>query len=454
MKKVLIANRGEIALRIIRTCKEMGIATVVVYSTADRHSLPVLLADEAICIGEAPAVDSYLNIPRIFAACEVSSADAIHPGYGFLAENSEFARMCERAGITFIGPSSSLIRSLGDKVEAKRLAIASRVPTVPGKIQFLADDESALQEARILGFPLVLKAVSGGGGKGIRFCYEEKEFLRLYHFARLEAEKSFGDGRIYLEKLIESPRHVEVQILADQHGCVLHLGERDCTIQRRRQKLIEESPSPILSPRLRAQILDAAVRLCKHAGYHSLGTVEFLVDREENFYFMEVNTRIQVEHCVTEMVTGLDLVQEQIRIALGERLTYRQQDIVFSGHAIEFRINAENPAEQFAPSPGPLDYYLPPGGRGVRVDSHCYSGYQIPPYYDSMIAKLIVYGATREEAILRGQRALSEFLIGEIKTTIPFHKKMLTFPPFLRAEASIQLIDEWMESGQLQFLEE
>lgn len=451
MKKVLIANRGEIALRIIRTCKEMGLETVVVYSTADRNSLPVLLADEAICIGTAQVLDSYINIPRIFAACEISSADAIHPGYGFLAENQHFAKMCEKAGITFIGPSSSNIKKLGDKVEAKKIAQKAGAPTVPGNASAPANVSQALAEAKDLGFPVVLKAVAGGGGKGIRFCYEEEEFVRLFAFAKNEAEKSFGDGRIYLEKLIVDPRHIEVQILADRFGQVIHLGERDCSTQRRRQKLIEESPSPILTTQQRAKVTEAAVKLCKEAGYDSVGTVEFLLDRDGNFYFMEVNTRIQVEHCVTEMVTGIDLIEEQIRVARGEKLRYRQSDINCTGHAIEFRINAEDPANNFSPCPGSIEYYSAPGGRNIRIDSHCYTGCTIPPYYDSMIAKLIVYGKNRNDAIERGKRALSEFLIGDIKTTIPFHQKMLTFEPFLTGELSINMIDQLMDQGKLQF---
>lgn len=442
MQKVLIANRGEIAVRIIRACHDLGLQTVAVYSQADAEALHVLHADEAICIGEAPSQKSYLRVPNILSACEITGADAIHPGYGFLSENANFASICESCGLNFIGPSHQTINLLGDKAKAKATAKDAGCPVIPGSNGVVEDIKTALEEAKELGFPIFIKAVAGGGGKGIRIAQSEDEFIRQLTAAKSEAEASFGNSDVYLEKMIMNPRHIEVQVLGDKYGNYIHLGERDCTTQRRRQKLIEEAPSPVLSPKLRQKIGQAAINVVKAAGYYSAGTVEFLLDRDHNFYFMEVNTRIQVEHTVTEELTGVDLVVEQLRIAQGERLQYNQKDILFNGHVIQFRINAENPAQNFSPSPGKLEYYLPPGGPHVRVDSACYSGYSIPPNYDSMIAKLIVKGKTREEAIAIGKRALKEFHIGGVHSTIAFHKYMLEDSKFLSADFDLTYIDE------------
>lgn len=447
MKKVLIANRGEIAVRIIRACHDLGLQTVAVYSQADSEALHVLHADEAICIGEAPSAKSYLKIPSLLSACEITRADAIHPGYGFLAENSNFASICESCGLNFIGPSPASIALLGDKAKAKATAKSAGCPVIPGSDGVISNAQDALQEAIKIGFPVFIKAVAGGGGKGIRIAYNEEEFAKHFVGARTEAEASFGNPDLYLEKMIESPRHIEVQILADKYGNTIHLGERDCTIQRRRQKLIEEAPSPVLSAKLRKEIGEAAVKVVKAAGYFSAGTVEFLLDKEQKFYFMEVNTRIQVEHTVTEELTGVDLVREQIRIAMGEPLSIRQDDIKFKGHVIQFRINAENPDNNFAPSPGRLEYYLPPGGPHVRVDSACYAGYKIPPNYDSMIAKLIVKGKDREEAVAIGLRALREFHIGGVYSTIPFHLWMLNHAPFLNLDYDLTYTDKIISEG-------
>lgn len=432
MQKVLIANRGEIAVRIIRACHDLGLQTVAVYSTADAEALHVLHADEAICIGEAPSAKSYLKISNILSACEITGADAIHPGYGFLSENANFASICQSCGLTFIGPSPETIALLGDKARAKATAKRVKCPTIPGSDGVISDVKEALKEAKNLGFPIFIKASAGGGGKGIRIAYDQDEFIRQFAAARTEAEVSFGNPDVYLEKMIVNPRHIEVQILGDKHGNYIHLGERDCTIQRRRQKLIEEAPSPILNATLRKKVGQAAVDIAKAANYSSAGTVEFLLDADKNFYFMEVNTRIQVEHTVTEELTGIDLVREQIKIAMGEKLKIKQKDVTFTGHVIQFRINAENPSNNFAPSPGFLEYYIPPGGPDVRVDSACYSGYRIPPNYDSMIAKLIVRGTNREEAIAIAKRALKEFHIGGVHSTIPFHLYMLQDFPLLK----------------------
>ncbi len=447
MQKVLIANRGEIAVRIIRACHDMGLQTVAVYSQADAEALHVLHADEAICIGEAPSHKSYLKIPNILSACEITNADAIHPGYGFLSENANFASICESCGLNFIGPSPSAIALLGDKAKAKATAKEAGCPVIPGSDGIVVDSKQALQEAVKIGFPVFIKAVAGGGGKGIRIAHNEEEFSKLFAAARAEAEVSFGNPEVYLEKMIQNPRHIEVQIVGDKFGNYVHLGERDCTIQRRRQKLIEEAPSPVLSPKLRKEIGQPAVNVVRAAKYHSVGTVEFLLDKEQNYYFMEVNTRIQVEHTVTEELTGIDLVREQLRIAMGEKLSYKQEDINFSGHVIQFRINAEDPKHNFSPSPGLLEYYLPPGGPHVRVDSACYSGYRIPPNYDSMIAKLIVKGDDREEAIARGKRALREFHIGGVQSTIPFHLYMLEDANFLSANFDLTYIDKLIAEG-------
>ncbi|MEM1282147.1 MAG: acetyl-CoA carboxylase biotin carboxylase subunit [Chlamydiota bacterium] len=445
MRKVLIANRGEIAVRIIRACHDLGLQTVAVYSEADAEALHVLHADEAICIGEAPSQKSYLKVPNILSACEVTGADAVHPGYGFLAENANFASICESCGLTFIGPASETIVALGDKAKAKATAKKAGCPVIPGSDGVVDDIDQALEEVKKIGYPVFIKAVAGGGGKGIRISYSEDEFRRQFTAARAEAEISFGNPSVYLEKMIVNPRHVEVQILGDKFGNYLYLGERDCTIQRRRQKLIEEAPCPVLTPKIRQKLGEAAVQVVKAAGYYSAGTVEFLLDDNNEFYFMEVNTRIQVEHTVSEELTGVDLVVEQLLVAMDEKLRLRQKDVVYTGHVIEFRINAENPAQNFCPSPGRLEYYLPPGGPHVRVDSACYSGYVIPPNYDSMVAKLIVKGDDRTDAIKKGKRALREFHIGGIHSTIPFHLFMLEDKKFLEVDYDLNYIDLLLE---------
>lgn len=447
MRKILIANRGEIAVRIIRACHDLGLQTVAVYSQADAEALHVLYADEAICVGEAPSSKSYLKIANILSACEITGADAIHPGYGFLSENANFASICESNGLIFIGPSSASIALLGDKAKAKAVAKKVKCPVIPGSDGIVEDVQEGVKEARKLGYPIFIKATAGGGGKGIRIAHDQEEFIRQFAAARTEAEVSFGSPHVYLEKMIVSPRHIEIQILGDKSGNIIHLGERDCTIQRRRQKLIEETPSPILSEALRKKMGQAAIDIAKEAGYSSAGTVEFLLDEDKNFYFMEVNTRIQVEHTVTEELTGIDLVALQIRIAQGEKLKIKQKDVAFHGHVIQFRINAENPAQNFTPSPGNLEYYIPPGGPHVRVDSACYAGYKIPPNYDSMIAKLIVCGKDRTEAITRAKRALREFHIGGVHSTIPFHLYMLEDKRFLENDYSITYIDQLILDG-------
>lgn len=453
MRKVLIANRGEIAVRIIRACHDLGLQTVAVYSQADAEALHVLHADEAICIGEAPSHKSYLKIPNILSACEITGADALHPGYGFLSENANFASICESCGLNFIGPSPTSIALLGDKAKAKATAKKAGCPVIPGSEGVVNEPKEGLQEAKKIGFPIFIKAVAGGGGKGIRIAYDEEEFIRVFPAARAEAESSFGNPDVYLEKMVLNPRHIEVQVVGDKHGNYIHLGERDCSIQRRRQKLIEEAPSPLLNSKLRQKIGNAAIAVVKEAQYHSVGTVEFLLDENHNFYFMEVNTRIQVEHTVTEELTGVDLLVEQLKIAMGKKLHYKQEDIHFDGHVIQFRINAENPAKNFSPSPGRLEYYLPPGGPHVRVDSACYSGYQIPPNYDSMIAKLIVHGTDRENAIAIGKRALREFHIGGVDSTIPFHLYMLEDTKFLSSDFYLSYIDNLIAEN-CQFVKE
>ena len=447
MQKVLIANRGEIAVRVIRACHELGLQTVAVYSEADAEALHVLHADEAICIGEAPSQKSYLKIPPILSACEITGADAIHPGYGFLSENANFASICESCGLEFIGPSPAAIALLGDKAKAKAIASKAGCPTIPGSNGPVSDLKTAIEESKKVGFPVFIKAVAGGGGKGIRIAHSEEEFKKLFMAARAEAEASFGNSEVYLEKMILNPRHVEVQVIGDKQGNYVHLGERDCSIQRRRQKLIEEAPSNFITPKLRKRMGQSAIDVVKAAGYFSAGTVEFLVDQNHNFFFMEVNTRIQVEHTITEELTGIDLVREQLYIAMGKKLGFRQKDILFNGHVIQFRINAENPSDQFSPSPGRLEYYLPPGGPHVRVDSACYSGYKIPPNYDSMIAKLIVRGKDRQEAINVGKRALREFHIGGVHSTIPFHLYMLNDNNFLEGKYDLTYIDNLTASG-------
>lgn len=447
MQKVLIANRGEIAVRIIRACHDLGLQTVAVYSQADSEALHVLHADEAICIGEPPSHKSYLKIPNILSACEITGADALHPGYGFLSENANFASICESCGLNFIGPSPASIALLGDKAKAKATAKKAGCPVIPGSEGVITDLKHGLQEAKKIGYPIFIKAVAGGGGKGIRIAQTEEEFTKMLPAARAEAEVSFGNPDVYLEKMVMNPRHIEVQVLGDKHGNYIHLGERDCSIQRRRQKLIEEAPSPLLTAKQREKIGQAAINVVKEAKYFSAGTVEFLLDSQHNFYFMEVNTRIQVEHTVTEELTGVDLVAEQLRIAMGEKLKYKQKDIILTGHAIQFRINAEDPSRNFATSPGRLEYYLPPGGPHVRVDSACYSGYVIPPNYDSMIAKLIVHGKTREEAVAIGKRALREFHIGGVYSTLPFHLYMLEDKRFLNNDYYLNYIDVLISEG-------
>lgn len=447
MKKVLIANRGEIAVRVIRACHDLGLQTVAVYSQVDSEALHVLHADEAVCIGEAPSQKSYLKIPNILSACEITGADAIHPGYGFLSENANFASISESCGLNFIGPPPAAITLLGDKSKAKATAKSAGCPIIEGSDGIVVDVKQGLSIAKEIGYPIFIKAVAGGGGKGIRIAYNEDEFIKFFSAARTEAEVSFGNPDVYLERMIMDPRHIEVQVLGDKFGNYVHLGERDCTIQRRRQKLIEEAPSPVLTEKLRQKICQAAVNVVKKAKYWSVGTVEFLLDKDMNFYFMEVNTRIQVEHTVSEELTGIDLVKAQIEVAQGKPLPWSQKDIEFRGHAIQFRINAEDPARNFAPSPGRLEYYLPPGGPHVRVDSACYSGYKIPPNYDSMIAKLIVHGKDRNEAIAIAKRALKEFHIGGVHSTIPFHNYMLVDENFLDLKYDLTYIDKLMGEG-------
>ncbi len=428
-EKVLIANRGEIALRVIRACRELGVRTVAIYSEADRDSLHVRFADEEVCVGPPPSRESYLNIPRIIAAAEITGAEAIHPGYGFLAENAEFAEVCERSGFVFVGPEAEQIRKMGNKAEARRTMDDAGVPVVPGTEGKVDELEEAREAAEEIGFPLMIKAASGGGGKGMRIAESAEEFDRAFSMARSEADAAFDDPSVYLERFVEDPRHVEIQVLADNHGNVTHLGERDCSVQRRHQKLIEEAPSPLLDPETRRAMGDAAVRGAEAIGYRNAGTVEFLVGAEGNFYFMEMNTRIQVEHPVTEWVTGVDLVREQIRMAAGEELPLDGPPEM-EGHAVECRINAEDPEKDFRPGPGEITAYHAPGGLGVRVDSHVYAGYHIPPHYDSLLGKLIVHGRDREEALTRAWLTLDEFVVEGVPTTIPFLKRVLRHPEF------------------------
>ncbi|WP_419165091.1 acetyl-CoA carboxylase biotin carboxylase subunit [Candidatus Palauibacter sp.] len=441
-RKVLIANRGEIALRILRACRELDIRTVAVYSEADHDSLHVRFSDEDICIGPALSRESYLNVPRILAAAEITGADAIHPGYGFLAENAEFAEICERSGLVFIGPTPEQIRRMGDKAEARRTMTEAGVPVVPGSAPF-DDADEAFEEARRIGFPVMIKASAGGGGKGMRAAFEEADFRRLFSVARNEAEVSFGDPTVYIEKLIGRPRHVEVQIVGDRHGRVTHLGERDCSSQRRHQKLIEEAPSPAVTPELREAMGEAAILGARAIGYQSTGTVEFLLAPDGEFYFMEMNTRIQVEHPVTELVTSVDLIKEQIRIAAGEKLSVRQP-VELQGHAIECRINAEDPEQGFRPSPGTITAFHAPGGPGLRVDTHIYAGYVVPPYYDSLLAKLIVWGKTREEARVRAYHALDEFTLEGVPSTAPFLRKMLAHPDFVSGKIDTGFVERFL----------
>ncbi|NEQ30284.1 MAG: acetyl-CoA carboxylase biotin carboxylase subunit [Leptolyngbya sp. SIO4C5] len=442
--KILIANRGEIALRILRTCEEMGIATVAVHSTVDRQALHVQLADEAVCIGEASSGKSYLNIPNIIAAALTRNATAIHPGYGFLAENARFAEICADHQIAFIGPTPAAMLAMGDKSTAKETMQRVGVPTVPGSDGLLTDEQEAAAIAKEIGYPIIIKATAGGGGRGMRLVRNPEELSKAFFAAQGEAEAAFGNPGVYLEKFVEQPRHIEFQILADSHGNVIHLGERDCSIQRRHQKLLEEAPSPALSPELRQVMGEAAVRAAQSISYVGAGTVEFLLDRSGEFYFMEMNTRIQVEHPVTEMVTGLDLIAEQIRIAQGEPISLTQADIKLRGHAIECRINAEDPDHNFRPNPGRISGYLAPGGLGVRMDSHVYTDYEIPPYYDSLIGKLIVWGPDRLTAIRRMKRALRECAITGLPTTISFHQKVLERPEFLEGEVYTNFVNQVM----------
>jgi acetyl-CoA carboxylase biotin carboxylase subunit len=442
--KLLIANRGEIALRILRTCREIGIATVAVYSTVDRNALHVQLADEAVCVGEGPSSKSYLNIPNIIAAAISRGADAIHPGYGFLAENDRFAEICTAHGLTFVGPSAEAIRAMGDKATAKATMARVGVPTIAGSAGLLEDPAQAAELAAAMGYPVMIKATAGGGGRGMRLVENAAQLDGLFKAAQGEAEAAFGNPGLYIEQFIDRPRHVEFQVLADRHGNVVHLGERDCSIQRRHQKLLEEAPSPALDPELRRRMGEAAISAARSITYEGAGTVEFLLDRDGHFYFMEMNTRIQVEHPVTEMVTGIDLIAEQLRIAGGEPLTLRQEDIKLCGHAIECRINAEDPQHNFRPAPGRITGWLPPGGPGVRVDSHVYTGYDIPPFYDSLIGKLIVWGKDRDAALKRMRRALTECAITGIPTTIEFHLALLERPEFQRGEVHTKFVEQEM----------
>jgi acetyl-CoA carboxylase, biotin carboxylase subunit len=441
-KKILIANRGEIALRVIRTCREMGIKTVAVFSTADRDSLHVKFADEAVCIGKPASADSYLNIPHIMAAAEITNADAIHPGYGFLAENAKFSGICRDHGIKFIGPTPDMINKMGDKITAKETMIKAGVPVVPGGKGLLADVDDAKKVAKQVGYPVMLKATAGGGGKGMRLVWKEEEIEKAFDSAKAEAAAAFKNDGIYMEKFVEEPRHIEIQVAGDQFGKVCHLSERDCSIQRRHQKLVEESPSPFMTPELRKAMGEAAIKAASAINYESVGTIEFLVDKHRNFYFMEMNTRIQVEHCVTEEVINFDLIKEQIKIAAGIPITGNNYEPTM--HAIECRINAEDPYNDFRPSPGKITVYHQPGGHGVRVDSHVYAGYVIPPYYDSMISKLIAVAQTREEAINTMYRALSEYVIEGVKTTIPFHLQLMQNEDFKSGNFNTKFLETFV----------
>ncbi|MCE2844270.1 MAG: acetyl-CoA carboxylase biotin carboxylase subunit [Sediminibacterium sp.] len=440
-KKILIANRGEIALRIIRTCREMGIKTVAVYSTADKDSLHVKFADEAVCIGGPKSAESYLNIPHIMAACEITNADAVHPGYGFLAENAKFAQICADHGIKFIGPTPEMINKMGDKITAKETMIKAGVPVVPGGEGLLESVDAAKKLAKEIVYPVIIKATAGGGGKGMRVVWSEADLEKAYNDAKMEAAASFKNDGLYMEKFVEEPRHIEIQVAGDQFGNVCHLSERDCSIQRRHQKLVEESPSPFMTPELRQRMGEAAIKAAAAINYESVGTIEFLVDKHRNFYFMEMNTRIQVEHCVTEEVVSYDLIKEQIKIAAGEKISGKNYEPQL--HAIECRINAEDPYNDFRPSPGKITVLHTPGGHGVRVDSHVYAGYVIPPYYDSMIGKLITVAQTREEAINTMYRALSEYVIEGVKTTIPFHLQLMQNEDFRKGNFTTKFLESF-----------
>jgi acetyl-CoA carboxylase biotin carboxylase subunit len=445
-KKILIANRGEIATRIIRACQELSIKTVAIYSSADELSLHVKLADEAICIGPAQPKESYLNTKAIISAAELTGATAIHPGYGFLAENELFSQMCLDHNITFIGATPQNIQKMGDKNQARDTMKTAGVPIVPGS-DGLIQSETALQTiARTIGYPIIIKATAGGGGKGMRIVEHESELLSAFKMATTEASAAFGNGAVYVEKFVKNPRHIEIQILSDPHGNAIHLFERDCSIQRRHQKLIEESPSPFIAPKVRLAMADAAIKAAKAIQYRGAGTIEFIVDDAQNFYFMEMNTRIQVEHPVTESITGIDLIKEQLRIAYTNQCALRQNDITSVGHCIEFRINAEDPDKDFLPMPGTIELFLPPGGPGIRIDSHCYPGYKVPPNYDSLLAKLIVWAPNRMECIQRAKRALNEFIIDGVPTTIPFHLKVLDHPEFIKGNVTTRFIDQYFSS--------
>ncbi|HUW58685.1 MAG TPA: acetyl-CoA carboxylase biotin carboxylase subunit [Planctomycetota bacterium] len=445
--RILIANRGEIALRVIRACRELGVQSVVVYSEVDRNAAYLRCADEAICIGAGPAADSYLNIPRIISAAEIANVDAIHPGYGFLSENAHFAEVCESCKIKFIGPSSKVLAKMGNKVEARNLAKQNKVPVVPGSEGPVETENDALKTAHEIGFPVMLKAAGGGGGRGMRVAHNDISLVKAFFAARSEAQAAFKDPTLYIEKYIEHPRHVEIQVLGDEYGNIVHLGERDCSLQRRHQKLVEESPSPVVSTSLRESMGKAAVRLARTAGYFNAGTVEFLMDKDNHFYFIEVNARIQVEHPVTEMVTGVDLVKQQICIASGDKLRLRQRRVEMKGVAIECRINAEDPTNGYAPSPGIIETWIPPGGNGVRLDTHAYAGYEVPSEYDSLIGKLIVHKPTRQEAIACMRRALDEFVIHGVKTTIPLHIELFGHSRYIRGNVDTSFVENLVSRG-------
>jgi len=450
IRTLLVANRGEVALRVVRACKELGIRSVAVFSEADRDSLHARMADQAVCVGPVPSSASYLNMPNIISAALTSGADAVHPGYGFLAENAAFARACADSGLVFVGPSADAIERMGDKAVARSTMMAAGVPCVPGSDGVVETAEEALAFAREVGFPVLIKASAGGGGKGMRVAADESELVHNFTAAKTEAAAAFGNDDVYLEKYLSRPRHIEIQVLADTHGNAIYLYERDCSVQRRHQKLIEEAPSPALSEELRAAMGEAALKAVRAVDYVNAGTVEFLLDTDGSFFFMEMNTRVQVEHPVTEQITGVDIIKEQIRIAAGDRMTHASQDsVTLRGHAIEFRINAEDPIHNFRPHPGMVECFNPPGGFGVRVDSHVYGGYMVPPYYDSLLAKLIVWGETRDEAVARGRRALDEFIVVGIPTTIPFHQFVVEEPHFVKAEVYTDYVERHVDQAAL-----
>lgn len=456
-EKILVANRGEIAVRIIRACKELNIRTVAIYSEADANSMHVQLADEAICIGKSPSSESYLRIDRLISAAEIADVDAIHPGYGFLSENAHFADVCESCNIRFIGPSSKAMNLLENKATSRALAKKAGVPIPPGSDGLIQNEEEALSTAKRIGYPVIIKAIAGGGGRGMRVAHNDISLIKGYHTARSEAEKAFGNSNVYIEKFIENPRHIEFQILADNKGNIIHLGERDCSIQRRNQKIVEEMPSPLIEGKhkdLRKKMGKAAIKIAEAAHYSNAGTVEFIVDDHGSFYFLEVNKRVQVEHPITEEVTGVDIVKQQILIAMGEPLRMSQSDVVFKGHAIECRINAEDPFDDFRPSPGRIEMYYAPGGRGVRVDSHAYAGYTIPPHYDSLIGKLITYGKDRREAMDKMSRALGEYMITGVKTTIPFELAILQDPNFRRGVYTTNFIEQLLGGARRELIED